>query len=431
MALKVYKLSAERLRLGMYVSKLDRPWLETPFLMQGFLVKSQEQIRELQKFCQFLYIDEQLSESVGGTADHFKRSSTLRDKTAASSRASSFNPNKKYSREDLKKLFPNKSLRVYGSQSELHHELIPAKKIFSELSASVNHMMNDIRQGDRIDIAVFKTAVNPMVSSIIRNPDACIWLARMKSRDSYTYKHSMGASVWAVALGRQIGLPQADLKTLAIATLLCDIGKLKLPSELIEKAGELEGDELAVIQSHVALSLEALNNTAGISEEVYDIVAAHHERFNGQGYPKGLRGNDIAVMARIAAIADSYDAMTSQRVYSNAKSPVVAVKELYELRGKAYQPELIEEFIQAVGLYPAGTLVELSSGEIAVVVSENKMRRLRPKILKLLDPDKKPIKAACIVDLSNNEQDDAGDELNISQSLEPGSFGINPEAIYF
>ena len=213
--------------------------------------------------------------------------------------------------------------------------------------------------------------------------------------------------------------------------MLCDIGKLKLPSDLIEKDGALDDSEISLIKTHVELSLGEISNAAGVNDEVYNIVAAHHERYNGQGYPNGLRGSEIAVMARIAAIADSYDAMTSQRVYSAAKSPVVAVKELYELRGKEYQPELIEEFIQAVGLYPAGTLVELTSGEVAVVVSENKMRRLRPRILKLLDNDKNPIKTSAIIDLALVTHDDSGDSINIAQSLEPGSFGINPEAIYF
>ena len=426
MALKICKLATQELRLGMYVSQLDRPWLETPFLMQGFLINSHEQIRELQKYCQYLYVDKQLSKEL-----NFKVKSNASNDPKSSSTKPSFNPHKKYSRDDLKKLFPNTTLKVYKPQVELHQELIPAKKIYSALSDSVSEMMDNIRQGGNINVGVFKSAVSPMVSSIIRNPDACIWLARMKSQDTYTYKHSMGASVWAVALGRQIGLPPADLKTLAVGTLLCDIGKLKLPSELIEKGGALDDSEISLIKTHVELSLEEISNAAGVNEAVYNIVAAHHERYNGQGYPNGLRGSEIAVMARIAAIADSYDAMTSQRVYSAAKSPVVAVKELYELRGKEYQPELIEEFIQAVGLYPAGTLVELTSGEVAVVVSENKMRRLRPRILKLLDHDKNPIKTSAIIDLATVTHDDTGNSINIAQSLEPGSFGINPEAIYF
>ena len=428
MALKICRLATQELRLGMYVSKLDRPWLETPFLMQGFLINSHEQIRQLQQYCQYLYVDKQLSKELD---NNFKVKPNASNDSKSSLTKPSFNPHKKYSRDDLKKLFPNTPLKVYKPQVELHQELIPAKKIYSALSDSVSEMMNNIRQGGDINVGVFKSAVSPMVSSIIRNPDACIWLARMKSQDTYTYKHSMGASVWAVALGRQIGLPPADLKTLAVGTLLCDIGKLKLPSDLIEKDGALDDSEISLIKTHVELSLGEISNAAGVNDEVYNIVAAHHERYNGQGYPNGLRGSEIAVMARIAAIADSYDAMTSQRVYSAAKSPVVAVKELYELRGKEYQPEVIEEFIQAVGLYPAGTLVELTSGEVAVVVSENKMRRLRPRILKLLDNDKNPIKTSAIIDLALVTHDDTGDSINIAQSLEPGSFGINPEAIYF
>jgi len=216
-----------------------------------------------------------------------------------------------------------------------------------------------------------------------------------------------------------------------VGTLLCDIGKLKLSHDLLEKTEKLTEEEFNLLKSHVDLSLTELSNSVGVTQEVIDIVASHHERFNGQGYPNGLSGNEIPIMARIAAIADSYDAMTSQRPYCEAKSPVIAVKELYELRGDEYQPELIEEFIQAVGLYPAGTLVELSSGEVAVVVSENKMRRLRPKILKLLDGNKKPISNSAIINLMDTTVDDEGNSIEIIQSLEPGSYGINPEDIYF
>ena len=396
MALTVSQLNTDELKVGMYVSKLDRPWLETPFLMQGFLIKNEDDITQLQKFCQHVFIDEQLSKEPIEKRENMDSAS---DKVKALLKETKSRSKKKYSRNDLKKLFPNKTLKVYETKTDLQKELSSAKKVFNDLSHSISDMMTSIRKGGNIQVSAVKDAVNPMVSSIIRNPDACIWLARMKSQDSYTYKHSMGASVWAVALGRQIGLPPSDLKTLAVGTLLCDVGKLKLSHDLLEKSEPLTEEEFDLLKSHVELSLTELSNSAGVTQDVIDIVASHHERFNGQGYPNGLSGNEIPIMARIAAIADSYDAMTSQRAYSEAKSPVIAVKELYELRGDQYQPELIEEFIQAVGLYPAGTLIELSSGEVAVVVSENKMRRLRPKILKLLDANKKPMSNSAIINL--------------------------------
>ena len=428
MALTVSKLSTDELKVGMYVSKLDRPWLETPFLMQGFLVKTEDDITQLQKFCQHVFIDEQLSKA---PIEQKEGGGSASDKVKALLKETNSKSKKKYSRKDLKKLFPNKTLKIYETKTDLQQELSSAKKVFNDLSHSISDMMTSIRKGGNIQVSAVKDAVNPMVSSIIRNPDACIWLARMKSQDSYTYKHSMGASVWAVALGRQIGLPPPDLKTLAVGTLLCDIGKLKLSHDLLKKTEKLTEEEFNLLKSHVDLSLTELSNSVGVTQEVIDIVASHHERFNGQGYPNGLSGNEIPIMARIAAIADSYDAMTSQRPYCEAKSPVIAVKELYELRGDEYQPELIEEFIQAVGLYPAGTLVELSSGEVAVVVSENKMRRLRPKILKLLDGNKKPISNSAIINLMDTTVDDEGNSIEIIQSLEPGSYGINPEDIYF
>ncbi|MDF1643358.1 MAG: HD-GYP domain-containing protein [Pseudomonadales bacterium] len=407
MNLDIVKLEVGQLKIGMYVSKLDRPWIGTPFPIQGLMIKSEDDLLKLRKLCTHVYVDEEFSKTSSGSSGNHV-------------------PTKPYSREDLERLFPHRKLKKYQTKTSFDEELTSAKEVIKGLSHALSDTMIGIHRGKGVDISALKEAINPMVSSITRNPDACIWLARMKNEDTYTYKHSMGASVWAVALGRQIGLPQVDLETLGFGTLLCDIGKLELPPSLLHKKSNLSDKEIALFQSHVEIG-----ETKGITRDVLDIVTGHHERYNGTGYPKRLAGPEIPILARIAAIADSYDAMTSKRPYSVGKSPEAAIKELYSLRGTQYQAELVEEFIQAVGIYPAGTLVELSTGEVAVVISENKTRRLRPNILIVLNQDKKPVANSAILNLSTVSTNKEETPLEIVKSLEPGAYEINPEELYF
>ena len=205
-----------------------------------------------------------------------------------------------------------------------------------------------------------------------------------------------------------------------------------MPDGLLNKKSKLSIPEFKLVRSHVDMGLEALERSGSVNPQVLDIVANHHERFNGTGYPKKLIGDQIPVMSRIAAIADCYDAMTSERTYAKAISPSMAVRKLYEWRGDDFQPELVEEFIQAVGLYPAGTLVELSNGSVGIVVSESRVRRLRPKLLLLLDADKQPLEEVQELDLMDTSgENQMSESLSIAHSLIPGSHGIDPDSIYY
>jgi len=179
----------------------------------------------------------------------------------------------------------------------------------------------------------------------------------------------------------------------------------------------------------VSYGLEILQESGVINQDVIDMVAYHHERFNGSGYPKGLRSDDIPAFARIAAIVDTYDAITSNRSHAHARSPSEAIKLLYGSRDTEFQAELVEAFIQAVGIYPAGTLVELSSGEVGVVVAEYRTRRLRPKIMVLLDADKRQLGKSRMIDLQDASSDESIKSLNIVKSLEPGAYGVDLSAV--
>jgi HD-GYP domain-containing protein (c-di-GMP phosphodiesterase class II) len=192
----------------------------------------------------------------------------------------------------------------------------------------------------------------------------------------------------------------------------------------------LTEEEFAKVKEHVPLGLEAIKANGVMNQDVIDMVEFHHERHDGSGYPHGLKSDSIPVFARIAAIVDCYDAITSHRSYARAIPPSVAIKKLYEWKDIDFQAELVEEFIQAIGIYPAGTLVELSSGEVAVVAAEYRTRRLRPKVMVLLDADKKPLNDMRIIDLLSVKETEDGKPLEIVNSLEPDAYGIDMTAIH-
>jgi HD-GYP domain-containing protein (c-di-GMP phosphodiesterase class II) len=212
--------------------------------------------------------------------------------------------------------------------------------------------------------------------------------------------------------------------------MMADIGKMKLPESLLLKSEKLTPDEMEIVRQHADFSVELISGTRGMTHQVVGMVAAHHERFDGSGYPRGLAGGDIPMLARMAAIGDTFDAITSDRPYAVGAAPHEAIRELYEMRNTAFQDELVEQFIQTLGPYPVGTLVELKNGEIAIVIAQNRMRRLRPKVVVLLDANKKTLASIPARDLMTETVDDEGADISIAKSLPPGAHGIDPDEFY-
>lgn len=410
MSLKEIKVRIPDLEPGMYVSKLDRPWVETPYLLQGFQIESREDIDELFNHCKYVYVDVELSRAV--------------DNQKLSPRKAELSDNEK------KKYLTNIKPVKYEDKAELDDELKSARENHSVLSNVAENIMLDISNNKKLDLPSLKKAITPMVNSIIRNPDAFSWLTRMKHKDNYTYNHSVSTSVWAVAFGRHLGMPKKDLQSLAIGALLFDVGKMRLPDKLINNPKRFNQYEFKLVKTHIEHSLEIVNTISGISDDVIEMVKTHHERHNGSGYPNGLKGNEISIFGKIAGIVDCYDAIISERPFASAMSPHDAVKKFYEWRDIDFQAELIEQFIQVVGIYPVGTIVELNDGKVGVIVAQHKVWRLRPKIMLLLDEDKNYYDNFDVIDLYINESAEDGNTLEIVKSIEPGMYGIDPEQFY-
>ncbi len=430
------KVETADLQLGMYVAQLDRPWLETPFLFQGFEIRELSELRLLRKFCQHVYID-----VAQGSLPQDKLAQALKPKpqdiTFTRQRAVQSHPRtlagrlmRVITRFDstgrIAALFG--AQRAYRNQVPTQVEAPQAIRAYDSAIAAMTEVLAHLRSGAGIDVEQVEKAVTPLIDSVLRNQDAMAWLVYLRKRDEYAYQHSIATSVWAVILGRQLGFDRAGLDTLAMGGMLLDVGKAKLPVEVTQRPGALSEAEHQLMQRHVPLGLQMIKLTPGINADVLAMVEGHHERADGSGYPKGLKGADVPVYARIAGLIDCYDAMTSHRPWARAKSAYDAIRELNGLAGLQFQKEMVEQFVQAMGMFPTGSVVELNSGEIGIVIEQNRVRRLRPKVMLVLDAEKKPLAEYRTIDLRRCESDEnQPGAVWIVRGLEAGAFGLDPK----
>lgn len=403
------RISIQGLALGMFVSRLDMPWIETPFPLEGVLVKSDADIENLQRACSHVWVDPQRGTSPDPRYFAFERPAQAAEGSG-----------------ELARL---RSTR-WTIQADLASELRSAEEAHASVESALEEVMRDIQEGKRLDIEKLKHGVEAMIDSILRNPAALIWLREMKQRDGYAYEHALGCAIWAASFGRHLGLERAELRVLALAGLVCDVGKTKLPKSLLTRTGTLAPVDVVQLRDHVRIGLEILAQCPGLPAGVEEIVATHHERHDGSGYPKGLAGQAIPVFGRILGIVDSYDAMTSIRPYAACRSPHDAVNELYRQRDRLYQTELVEQFIQSCGIYPIGTLVELSNGQVGVITEIHSLKRLLPRVMLLLAEDKRPLQRFREVDLSQLDQENPKERLTIKAGLPNGAFGLDPVQLF-
>ncbi len=431
MGLKQVKVNVNELAVGMFVSDLDRPWSQTPFPIQGFYIRSLDDIRMLRIHCQFVYID-----ALKGSAPV----PGLRKTNGPGLGAGRGSSGAGYSaaKPDVAPLKIKRD--SYARVTPLTTEITQARELHMRVYEAVGEVMKMVESDHHnLSLQETKRAASAMVDSVIRNPDAFGWLSRVREKDEHTYSHAVRSAVWALLFGRNIGLPKADLDVLAMGVLLKDIGKTRLPRKLLEKKNRADQDRVEY-EKFVDYSVNILRQVPGINPRVISVVKTHCERVNGSGFPQHLRGDKIPLLGKIAGIVTYYDETTNPRM-QHPLSPSKAVARLYETRDIEFQEELVVEFIRAIGLYPTGTLVELSSGEVAVVVEQNFQRRLKPKVMVMVDSHKKPLKTPQLIDLAARDKQrqdllDTGkhlpdqlERLEISQDLEPGSFGLDPAAV--
>ena len=419
------KVDVHDLSKGMYVTELDRPWLGTPFLFQGFEIQSDDDLAQLRSLCKHVYILNE--DTLSGPA---VRQTKPRAPSAPLPRARMIVQKSvdDADTETASRTIPKSGMppNRYADQTPVEEELQQATEIERSTREVLYSILDDARLGRSVDTPGAKKAVASMTESIIRNPDALVWLTHLKKKHEYTALHSLRVSVLALALGRHLGYDQEKLNILGTGALLHDIGKLRVPTEILDKPGSLTRDEFEIMKRHVPDGMKILENAEGISPTALEVVGRHHERYSGSGYAFGLQGDAIGEFGLISAIVDTYDAITSDRSYHLSLSAADALKIIYEGRDRAYHPWLTEQFIQCMGIFPIGSIVELSTGNIGVVITANRQRRLRPRVALVLSPEKKPLAPVSILDLMTVTHDGSGRPVEIKNMLPSGTFGINP-----
>jgi len=415
----------------MFIAQLDRPWLETPFLFQGFYIRDGDEINELKKHCKNVFVSQ---ETLPQTATVDARS-VVKPSNGGEDAA----PKKK--RFSLRSFFRTRESPsgddfeqtnvFYKETTTLKDEIHTASSVQKQAMDTLQGVMQDLRNKGELEIGPLESTVTPMVDSVLRNSAALACLMRMQKKNDYLYQHSLASAVWAAILGRQIGLNRSDLDVLALGAMLLDVGKTQIPIEILTKPGRLDDKETAVMRRHVQFGLDILDKAGNVDSRVFDMAANHHERYNGTGYPNGISGNAIPVFGRIAGIVDAYDAMTTSRPYANLLSSYDALRKLRVLADVEFQAEIVDQFTRAIGAFPTGTLVELNTGEVGIVTRQNRIRRLRPEVMIIMDADKEALEDFRIIDLNEQKVTDRGEQsLWIECGLPPGMHDIDPSEYY-
>ncbi len=312
----------------------------------------------------------------------------------------------------------------YQVSTDIASELRVATLAYLSIQQEFNRICKAVKSCNKLDIKRLDNYIEGLVDSIIRNPAAAVWLARLKSKSSYAHRHCISCAILSCVMGRQLGLNRDELFQLALSGLLMDIGKLNLSEALLRKTTDLTRAERAETRSHIEQGLALLEDQP-LPVEVLSAVRHHHERFNGCGYPNQLAGTDIPLYARIAGIVDCYDAMTSPRYYATPIPHSEAVLKLAGWRSRLFQKELVDTFIQAIGLYPPGSLVELTNGEVAVVSDYKAGMGRKPKLTIILDVNKRRLSQKKVLALSGKEG-----TIDIARNLPPDAYNLDPEALF-
>ncbi|NOR79264.1 MAG: DUF3391 domain-containing protein [Methyloprofundus sp.] len=386
------------LRIGMYVSKLDRPWTETSFKFQGFLIETEKELINLRKTCEYVYIDitkqKQILSNVKSNSDDTPNIS-----------------------EPIEKL------------GTFEQEFERAEKTYHNSKELVSDLMTKVANGGGVDTVQAEDAIAECVDSVLHSPDAFLWLSQLKSKDNYTAQHSMNVSVLSIILGRQIGLKTEQLNQVAMCGMMYDIGKMLIPLEILNKPGKLTHAESSIMQEHTVLGYELLSSSPNMFKGAIETALTHHKHIDGKGYPKGIASNTASYFSNIVSIADIYDALTSDRVYKKSRTHLEAIQVLYRLSGTHLNQQLVVKFIEGLSVYPPGSFVKMSNGSIAMVLEVNSKLKLRPKIMLILDKNMQLL-GDVVIDLTKTLTDFSGNPLSISGIIKPGDYQITASNYY-
>ncbi|MDR1608325.1 MAG: HD-GYP domain-containing protein [Deltaproteobacteria bacterium] len=409
----IRKIPTKSLEVGMFVSDVGRAWFNHPWKTKSKYISDRSEIEELIRFgIDEVYIDTQ---------------KTLKPSSEKKLSAKDFPLKQPGTEQRPARVYSNPAPPKPDPVSALEQELPRAAKAYNKALDTSKALVAACRMNKRIEINAVQENVDELVESVSRNPDALTALIKLRRFDDYTYTHSLNVSVLSISSGKALGLSDSELKVLGMGTMFHDLGKCRVPAFILNKPDKLTDDEFVIMKNHAALSADILiEQKLPVDDMVIKVARHHHERMDGSGYPDHLKGPDIPNLVTICGLSDVYDALTSDRVYHKGMLPHEALKFIYGLRGTHFQPEWVDRFVQSVGIYPPGSVVELNTGHVAVVMEVNHASLLNPLIKIVAEPNGQLYPRPKLLDLQQPENKG----FNIQEVITPKKAGFDP-AYYF
>jgi HD-GYP domain-containing protein (c-di-GMP phosphodiesterase class II) len=394
------KIRKDQLRIGMFIKEFCGSWMEHPFWRTAFLLENQKDLKDI------------LASSITELWIDTDRGFDVKDGGAGQPSAEIAD----MAEEALKEAAAGKHL---VEKVPLAAELQRASKIYAKSKVAVYSMFQEARLGKAVNTESAQAMVEEISQSVLRNPAALISLARIKTADEYTYLHSVAVCALMIALARQLNFSEDDTREAGVAGLLHDLGKARIPLEILNKPGRLTEAEFAVIKTHPAEGHRMLAEGYGVGEVALDVCLHHHEKMDGTGYPFGLPAEKISLLARMGAVCDVYDAITSNRPYKQGWNPAESLHKMAQWAEGHFDPDVFKAFVKSVGIYPVGSFVRLQSGRLGVVIEQSDASLLTPKVKVFFSAKSKAYIKPEVVDLSRPVAND-----RIVGREEPAEWGI-------
>lgn len=395
--LKRVKVFCENLQIGMFVSELDRDWSESTFLLQGFTIESLDDIEEVKRQCKFVYIDFRSEQQFKRYKLETTTSQTYKAQVESSLTSGGYN---------------------------LRQRLKPALARRQKSSRLMKSVLDKIMLGEDFEIHGVRETVKENVKSVLQNNEAMLMMTMLKSKNEDVAEHSLNVSILSIGFASALGMSETQLEDIGMAALLHDIGQMRVDQAVLKKKGRLNQNERNEVAKHCKHGFDILSSKSDLTPSCIDVAVAHHERLSGQGYPRGLKAEQISQVVRIVSIVDVFDSLTSHQTYRKGMSVMDAYKILMAGKGSHFDEQLVLKFIQWRTIYPPGSIVEMANGEVGIVIKTNKNHKLKPKVLLVLDEYKQPRKER-MIDIAKGDLNPESELYKIIRAYENMAFGID------